>query len=166
VAFIVEDGTGIANANSLASVEEFDAFHGERGNAAAVALSVETKRQLLIKATDYLVRYRNSWVGLPTYLGQGLDWPRTVAVNYALTHLGVPKGVKQCVIELAAIARTAALVPVGTRGKKRVKIGPLDVEYDPAQPTANNFIVASRWLEPYLQRGMFSNGMNVRLVRV
>ena len=53
MAFVTEDGTGLAEANSYVSVAEADAYHADRGNAAWIGED-SAKQSALIKATDYL----------------------------------------------------------------------------------------------------------------
>lgn len=144
---IVEDGTGVANAESLASVAFCDTYHADRGNAAWGAFTLQVKEQQLRKATDYAVAvYNNAWSGLPVASGQSLPFPRIVdSLN-----VGVPLSIKQAIAELALIAKTTPLMPNVTRGKKRVKIGPIDIEYDGSAPTSVKFISASLRFGPWL----------------
>jgi hypothetical protein len=159
--FVAEDGTGYANANSLSSVEFADNYHAERGNAAWAAFDLERKQQLLIKATDYVTGvYNVAFEGRRAVAGQGLPFPRIV--NYA--NVGNPIGVQQAISELALVAHTTPLSANISRGKKRVKIGPLEVEYDGNSPTQTMFVSASLRLAPFLKAGS-TNGFNIRLTR-
>lgn len=158
MALIVEDGTGIANAESLTSVAFFRDYHAKRGNASAAALTDEVVEQLLRKATDYFVAiYGQSLNSVPAVLGQALPFPRLL---WALT---VPLLIQQGIVELALIAKTTPLMPNITRGKKRVKIGPLEVEYDGNAPTSTNFVAASLRFAPFVSS--FSTGPFAKLVR-
>ena len=51
---IVEDGTGLANANAYVSVEFADEYFSARGNQTWVGLGSADKEAAIIKATDYL----------------------------------------------------------------------------------------------------------------
>jgi hypothetical protein len=66
---------------------------------------------------------------------------------------------------LALIAETTPLTPNITRGKKRVKVGPIEVEYDGNAPTGTMFVSASLKLSPWLKSGAM-NTNQVRLTRV
>ena len=157
---IVEDGTGIANAESLVSVEFADDYHAKRGNAAWAALDLETKEQLLRKANDYFVGiYGERFAGAKYYVNQFLPFPRDKWPGDA------PELIKQALAELALIARTTPLMPTITRGKKRVKVGPIDVEYDGNSATSKKFVAASLRIAPFLG-GFSSGGPFARLVRV
>lgn len=158
MAFIVEDGTGYNNSNSLSSVEFADTYHAERGNAAWAALTIDRKQQLLIKATDYVIgKYNAAFDGRKAVAGQALSFPRII--NYV--NVGIPNGVKAAIAELALVASTTLLSPNITRGKKRVKVGPLEVEYDGNSATQTEFVTASLKLTPFLK----SIGNTARLVR-
>lgn len=52
--FIVEDGTGLPDANSYASVADADEHYTARGDAEWLAATEAEKEYALIKATDYL----------------------------------------------------------------------------------------------------------------
>lgn len=162
MALIVEDGTGVANAESLASVAFVDEYHSLRGNAAWAAIAtVEVKEQLLRKATDYFVGiYSQSLKGYTVSVDQSLPFPRIVnSVN-----VGVPLSIKQGIAELALIAKSGPLIPNATRGKKRVKVGPLEVEYDGNSSFATKFVDASLKFLPWVNASS-ANGAMARLVR-
>jgi hypothetical protein len=148
VAFTPEDGTGVANANSLASVEFADAYHAERGNEVWATYDLDKKQQNLVKATDYIVGiYARVFNGTTVAANQSMPFPRTV--NYV--NIGLPVGIQQATAELALVSATTPLMPNVKRGKKRVKIGPIEVEYDGNAPTQIEFVAASLKLAPFLR---------------
>lgn len=161
MAFIPEDGTGYSNSNSLATVEFADSHHSERGNAAWAAIQLERKRELLIIATDYVADiYGLAFDGLPVFGNQALSFPRIInRVN-----VGNPLGVQKAIVELALIANTTPLLTNISRTKKRVKIGPLEVEYDGNSATQTQFVSASLKLAPWLKSSV-AGGHTARLVR-
>lgn len=165
MAFTVEDGTGIANANSLVSVAFADNYHAERGNSGWTDIADETtKQQLLIKATDYFVdKFGLVLLGDPVASGQALPYPRYVYISGVKTNVGNPIGLQRGIAELALIAKTTPLVPSVTRGKKRVKIGPIDIEYDGSSPVATQFTAAVMKFAPYLSS--YASGAMAKLVR-
>lgn len=81
VGLIVENGTGLTNANSYTSLEEANAylFNLQANKDVALVwdpLSDDEKRAALISATMYLdIRYR--WYGSLWTESQSLHWPRT-----------------------------------------------------------------------------------------
>lgn len=163
--FIVEDGTGKPDANSYQSVEAHKAYCDERGYS--YPADDEKIKQDLIKATDYLRGvYRNSWLGIRAFVGQRLCWPRIgrSVGEFHLEGLGVPEEIREATSELAIVAAITPLMPnVTARSKKKVKVGPLEVEYDGNSPVQPKFVSASLKLTPFL-RGVSSS--MVRLTRV
>lgn len=169
MAFIPEDGTGYNNSNSLASVEFSDNHHSERGNAAWAAIQLERKRELLITATDYVVDiYDEALKGHKLYKNQALPFPRLIpheTYGYgAATNVGNPLGVQKAIAELALIANATPLLTNISRTKKRVKVGPLEVEYDGNSATQTQFVSASLKLAPWLKSSL-AGGRTARLVR-
>ena len=73
---IVEDGTGLANANSFITLEEFDAYYEIYGNAGSdpTAWADEFKTQMVIRAAYAMLSC--DWLGVPATLTQALSFPR------------------------------------------------------------------------------------------
>lgn len=120
------------------------------------------------KASQYLTNtYYGGWIGAAAFTVNLLAWPRkpTEARHYGLFELGVPLEIRQAVAELALIANTISLIPnpSNTRGKKRVKVGPIEVEYDSNSGSQSKFLAASMLLKPYL-RAIASTNM-AKLIR-
>jgi hypothetical protein len=103
------------------------------------------KEQLLRKVGDYLSA---------TY---GRVWSRGLVASST-----VPVALAKASAELALIAKTTPLVTNVTRGKKRVKVGPLEIEYDGNATTQTQFVMASRMLAPLL---VATSGAMVKLNR-
>lgn len=127
----VEDGTGLATADSYASRADADTYHAERGNAAWAAASTDARDAALRKATQYLdTRYR--WVGTRLTLAQALEWPR-----YFVPRIGYPSGwpqtpVVHACIELALRALdTDLLADDEGRDVLSESVGPISVTYAP-----------------------------------
>jgi hypothetical protein len=161
--FIVEDGSGILGANSLASVEFATAYHTERANSAWLALDLATQQANLIKGTDYITAvFGPKFNGYPVTSIQTTPFPRIISgVN-----VGNPLSVQQATAELALSSSAGSLYPVvGSRTKKMVKVGPITVEYDGSAQSTNMFYSATLKLVPYLQTGAM-NGSQARLIRV
>lgn len=75
--FLVEDGTGLPEANSYVSVSEADSLLETNIHAAAewLALTVDERQALLMSATRYLDD-RTRWYGTRVSAASGLRWPR------------------------------------------------------------------------------------------
>lgn len=138
MSLIVEDGTGMATAESYISVADADIYHSNLGNASWATLTTTVKEQLLRKATNYMVQvYRLLWAGIRKNDTQSLDFPRYLVPKYDNGAMysyydenSVPKEVKDACCEFALKANTASLAPDLDRLTKREKIGTLEVEYD------------------------------------
>lgn len=77
--FVVEDGSGKADANAYTSVENADQYHENYGNPAAWSgLSTAEKQEAIREATRYMdALYFGRWRGTATNRLQRLAWPRT-----------------------------------------------------------------------------------------
>jgi hypothetical protein len=165
---IVEDGTGLLDAESLISVEEADVYHNKRGNTSWMDLSVPEKERRLRRANDYLTQtYRLQWKGYPVALDQTCDWPRIgveVSGSYEIVGFDtIPDPVKHAVAELAYRSMSGSLNPDQTQRVVREKVGPMEVEYDRYSPVKTSFAAVSQYLMPYLRSG--ASGVNAKMVR-
>lgn len=173
MSLIVEDGTGLANAESLISVADATAYHAARGNAAWAALASDIIReQLLRKATDYMGQvYRMSWAGYRKTTAQALDWPRYEvpiidSPAFGLAYYdenSVPTIVKNACAELALRAASDDLAPDLEQRIKREKIDVIETEYDSTSPQYVRYRAIDNMLAPFF--GMASNGSFRKLVR-
>jgi hypothetical protein len=161
----VENGTGLANADSYVSVEEADAYHASRGNVLWADILPAQKEVLLRRATDYITYiFGRSFIGVRAVSGQSLAWPRISINDINLYSLGVPREIREATAELALVANTAPLMPNQTTvRKKMVKVGPIQVEYDAGAWTGNRFVSATARLSAFIEGQ--SSGMTARLVR-
>lgn len=138
MSLIVEDGSGLANAESYISVTDANTYHSNLGNTSWGLLTDTVKEQLLRKATNYMVQiYRLDWAGIRKNDTQSLDFPRYLVPKYDNGAMysyydenSVPKEVKDACCEFALKANSATLDPDIDRLTKREKIGSLEVEYD------------------------------------
>lgn len=159
---VVEDGTGLANAEAYISVADATTYHAARGNAAWAGFSDSLKEQLLRKATEYMQQmYRTRWLSYRTTNTQALDWPRAEVPLYdAPRGYGafssyvpnniVPVEVQRACAELALIANDGALAPVQDRVTVSEKVGPIEVQYDPSRSPYKTYPHVDRMLMPYL----------------
>jgi len=136
--FVVEDGTGLANANSYGSFAGYVAYWTDRGAVPGEAQAVI--EAALIKATDYL-GFRYCWRGIRLTTAQALDWPRhcayaeAAADGYWVPIEGVPVEVVKATYELGKRALAGELAPDPTTDEtgqiaqgSRIKVGPIEEE--------------------------------------
>ena len=170
MALVVEDGTGIATAESYATVAAADARHAALGNTAWTGGDA-IKEQALRRATQHMVQaYRTRWRGTRLLRAQALDWPRygVTADGYDVPSTEVPAEVVAACCDLALRALAGDLNPDLTADTSRVvireKVGPLETEYaQPAisAPQSPRYVSVDAMLAPYLIGG----GAMARLVR-
>lgn len=80
MALIVEDGTGLPDAEAYASVAFCDDYFAARGNTAWAAMGTPTKEAALRLGCDYMEAvYAQQWAGRRTSATQALSWPRSCA---------------------------------------------------------------------------------------
>jgi hypothetical protein len=165
MALVVENGTGLANAESYISVANADARHSAFGNTAWAAISTTAlKESYLRQATAYMVQaYRERWSGIRINATQALDWPRAQVVvdGYSIDSDAVPADIANACADLALKAASAALAPDLERAVVRKKIGPLETEYSPHSPQAKRYRAIDMALAPYL-KGSSAMAMLVR----
>lgn len=166
MAFEVEDGTGVAGANAGISIAFADAYHAARGNETWAAFSEAIKQVQIVRATDYVADvFGLALAGVPSNAGQGWVFPRrgVVAGGLTLADNAVPRQVGEVIAELALIGKTTPLLVNITRGRKKVKVGPLEVEYDGTSSVQTQFTVAVLRMAPFLSGA--GGAINVKLVR-
>jgi hypothetical protein len=164
MSLIVEDGTGIANAESYCSVATADARHSNLGNTAWAALTTSAKEQALRKATIYMTEaYRERWIGRRNNLTQALEWPRYgVSVEgWPVNVTTIPTDIVNACADLALKASTTDLAPDLTQGVIRKKIGPIETEYNRGSPQYPRYRAIDMMLSPYL----VTSGPTAKLVR-
>lgn len=132
--FVVEDGTGLINANSLAAVADADVYHALRNNATWTNADLGTKQTALVRATDYIeLRWGARLKGVRQFPEnpQNLSYPRL----YIDSDGAVPLGVQKACAEYALRALSSPLVPdppAVTTARPvellREKVGPLETE--------------------------------------
>lgn len=160
MALIVENGTGLIDANSYITVAYADTYHSNRGNAAWATLTTTVKEQLLIKSTDYIEQvYRLRWLGYRHTAEQALSYPRDEVPRRDFTFLNqfsfypndeVPTEVKNACAELALKANAEALAPDIARIARREKVSVLEVEYDANSPAYVIYRAIDNLVAPFL----------------
>ena len=101
---IVEDGTGLPNADSYVSVEFADTYFSARGVSVWATLTNTVKEQLLIKATDFIDNIYQ-WNGKREFETQALRFPRVNIFDYEGEEIkGIPTCLKQAVCDASLIA--------------------------------------------------------------
>jgi hypothetical protein len=169
MAFVVETGAGLSNANSYASVSAADSYVADRGITGWTALTETIKQQSLVKATDYLeATYRAAWKGNRVSETQSLSWPRynVIVDGFNFPSNVVPTQVVNACIEMAIRASVGEtlLADQGQR-VRREKIDVIEVEYQDYSDPTQRYPLVNRMVMPYLLSASESGFAVVRPIR-
>jgi hypothetical protein len=174
--FIVEDGTGVDDANALITLAEYRAHFTDRGVDTS-AQDDATVQAAIVVATDYIEqRWESCLLGQREHDNQCVSFPRDGICDYAGEELDgvVPKQVKRAVIEYARIAISQSLLQTPTvdeSGKAvkrtREKVGPIETETEFQDGSGIDILlrpypIADRWLEQFLKSGALSRSSGRR----
>lgn len=158
MSLIVEDGTGLEDAESYISVADADAYHEKRGNTAWDV--IDDKEALLRKATDFMLgRYRARWRGVRKTSTQSLDWPRLyVAIPDApsggyYSSDSIPAAVKNACASLALKAYSDDLLADQGQRKVSVQVGPISTTYDTSSSPTVKYPEVDEQLNVFLKSG-------------
>ena len=150
MALIVEDGTGLLDADAYVSVAQFKEWCGNRGYRWEEAEDFQIEEQLRL-ATGWIDTYQR-YKGTRLKAEQTLEFPRDNLVDWSShTILGVPHRVKQACCELAFKGLSEPLYVDQDRGGMTTSesVGPISVSYSPDAPTGKVFTFAANLLKPY-----------------
>lgn len=149
----LEDGTGYADSNTLATIEEADDYlELDIHEQTWPSLDEEVKAKLLAFATREIFQ-RVALDGHKTLNESALPLPRT-----GMKHPNgepvevdeIPLGFKHAVIEYARIlAKGPARDPNATQGLKRVEVDVIEIEFDPGAPINSLPSMVTRLIRPY-----------------
>ena len=159
MALIVEDGTGVLNANTYLSLADIQAWAALRGVDGA-----SFTEPMVIKAMDFIERFRDRYAGSTTVAGQRLSFPRYQIwyegdyISPVLIHPRLKDALAQLVVY---VSQGIELEPISAGGETkflvRQKLGPIEREYSEAAFLASNltpaFYTVSSLLAPFMKRG-------------
>lgn len=158
MSLVVEDGTGLSNAESYCTVVFATAYHASLGHTAAWAAIVDPEVALRL-ATNYMEAvWRMKWKGFRKTSTQALSWPRTWVENpdypgYAsyIDSNSVPTIVQQMCADLALRTVTDLLPDLAPEAfLKKAKVGSLEVEYSGSGPPSTVYPAVALRLAPYM----------------
>lgn len=160
MALVIEDGSGVAGANSYATVAEARAYAEARGLSLPAAPAGDAAvEKALVLACDKLETYR--FKGDKTDEANALAWPRANvyigAAVAALAEDAIPDKLKQAQCQFAVESAAGTdLQPTGTgREVIRTKVDVLEKEYAPtgSGTVTPQFNKAEALLAPLLASG-------------
>lgn len=131
MALTPEDGTGLVDADSYASVAYADAYHAARGNTAWAALTTSAKEIALRNGTAY-IDANYSFLGQKNTQAQALQWPRYGAYidNFLWPSDELPPDLLKAACEMALRASAGPVQSdVASEVVKRSKVDVIEEEY-------------------------------------
>jgi hypothetical protein len=170
---IVEDGTGLPNADSFASLADALTYHAKMGNAGWIATGVtDTTRDVAMRqATRYIRdRWAGRWQGDVINSIQSLPFPRFDvydANGILVLSTSVPSGIQEATFDLALRALVEDIMPdieagAGAEIASAVTVGPVSVSSTlaSASSTTKQYTTVELKVRPYLssQSGRVSRG--------
>lgn len=128
---IVEDGTGMENANSYIDLAEAREIAAMRGVTLSIVDS-ELVPQLVVSA-DRIGSYESRFTGERSTSDQGLSYPRTRSTRFCKIYPDnkIPKELKLAQVVLAGFLEAGIDVwasPIN-EGITREQVGPIEIEY-------------------------------------
>jgi hypothetical protein len=152
MALVVEDGTGLSDAESYISVAQYKAYADGRGydHSALSDTQIEQKLREGAQFVDTIGRFK----GVQLVSTQALEWPRSGCIDWSgNTVSGVPKRVKDAQAEATYKAQSGALYTDADRGGmiKSESVGPISVTYMDGAPATKLFTAVMNLLKPYFR---------------
>lgn len=168
MAFVVEDGTGLPNANSYSDVAYADEYFEERGITAWTGDDAQ-KQAWLVQATDYIQQvFAARFVGVKATTEQALAWPRVFATARDGTDIAddiVPLAVIRACCQYALRAMQGPLMPdplVSAEGynvvTSRKKVGPIEKEFRVMGSSGSPILIRSYPAADSLLTGLLVGG--------
>ena len=157
MAFIVEDGSIIANANAYITVAELKAYWDSRADT-ITQVDAEVQAAIII-ATQY-VDLNYNWRGEIVSDTQNLDWPRANVIDdqgRSLASDAIPTALKNAICEYAKRQLASSIQPdvsteVGgiTKIREKVDVIEQEIEYEEGSTGyygIKKYPLADRWLK-------------------
>lgn len=175
MSLVVENGTGLPDAEAYASVAQFRTRCGKLGRDVTSVSDDDAEVALRLGAIYMLANYRMAWQGYRVNDIQSLDWPRYQVVRIdAIGGYGgyanfypfdsVPVEIQEANIDLAwRQSQAIELMPDIDRLEKMVKVGPISVEYDLNSTPLVTFSEVENKLSSFLTAS--GGGLSVMLLR-
>lgn len=157
MALVIEDGSGLSNADSYLSAADARTYASNKG----VTLDADDAvvEPQIRKAMAFLEGRYSRYQGEKATDDQALQWPRSWVwrYGYALDANTIPQELKDALAELVILIHGGLdIQPTITTGgrKDRVKVGPIDVSYDSdSQPRQPVFPTVEQLLRPLERSG-------------
>ena len=170
MSIVVEDGTGLATADSYISVADASAYLANYGEETAFdALTTPDQENALKIGTRWMdTSYGGKWDGSRKYEVQALDWPRVNVEDfdgYAVASTSVPLHITYATALIAVASLTAELGPdiapglSGSVDFEKNKVGPL--EFTQSYSGGRNMYYIYTKVEALIREFLLTTGIGV-----
>ena len=140
MALIIEDGTGLSNAQSYVDTTFVNAYFTLRG------ITFISTEALIIQAMDYIeATYSQSYVGVKYTNTQSLAFPRLIDGSSIY-----PERLKSAVCELTHKASLGTLMEDSTQKIVREQVGPITTQYSEYSDAQKQYAMVYQLLSPWL----------------
>lgn len=164
MSLIHEDGTGLIDAESYASVQYADNYHALRGNLPWEDAELEEKEASLRKASDFInIVYGSRFTGFPLTETQSFPFPRHSDLLGYVPYVPVPV-LKACAELALRVINGTDLFPDAAPFIVKERVDVIETTY--AAPTGPRFPFLESILAPLLMRPVGGGLPFVKLARV
>lgn len=149
---IVEDGSGVSDANTYIDLDYIHTFAENMG--LALPSTDEEVKSLILQAMVFMENQK--YQGMKSNASQALKWPRSLvrADGYDLPNNVIPEDIKRAQAQSAfLISEEVELMPTVSAGAivTEETVGPITTKYSDKYPMfASYFGALSNYLSPYL----------------
>jgi hypothetical protein len=161
--FVVEDGTGLSNANALITVAEANQIIENFGDSIDWSDSEDAEKENAIRESTRYLNFNYIWDGTKTYSTQSCQWPRFEVYDEdynAIDSDVIPDRIKEACAYLALkVIEGETLLPDFENESKIKKtkdvIGPIteEREYVVGENPDKTYQIADRLVEPFVING-------------
>jgi hypothetical protein len=168
MAFTVEDGTGVQDANAYVDISYVENYlMGDR--LARFTDLPDDEKEAAIIAGSQLVDVSYEWLGSRKSLEQGLSWPRDDVEFDGFTVEGVPTAVKKATCEAVwlSITEGSLFSTENNREVVRERVeGAVDVSYAKGEGNVTRFEILDKLLRGLFRTEEKSAGSSIGSARV
>lgn len=166
---IVEDGTGLADADSYVDIADIDDYAARFGKAAWASVTSSVDKEIKARLATQFVDNKYPIGGVSLTADQALMFPVTSLYVRGHHVTGIPRQLKDAVCELAIIAVNTDLtdsVAARTYTFRKVKVGDVEkTERFETDDTQNVFRTVELILRPLLSAEIGTGVRQLRMVR-
>lgn len=134
---IVEDGTGISNADSYISLEDAEAYVSSSFFTGDWSELTNSQKESLLKTSSMYLDSFYSWYGEKSVQTSGLRWPRVGVEDsddIEVPSNSIPNKIKWATVEMSIyLASTNLLEESDSRGVDSVKIDVIEITFNSSE---------------------------------